>query len=224
MNSLSGIPSAGAKRRSEEPSHANMKYLIALLFIVLGAPVLMAQSKDQPAATTRHIASWTADKREYRVGDVITVLLSEATIASATKSQSGSDQQTRKNDLGLAPPKIGTTALPSIDAAMNMDKNASSKQDGGASRAVNFKGDISVRVIAVDKSGQIQVKGAKMVDVDKNKQSLNFTGWIRPEDVSPDNVVSSQRVADATLTYQLSGDIGKTRGGLVGRILNVFWP
>jgi hypothetical protein len=31
-------------------------------------------------------------------------------------------------------------------------------------------------------------------------------------------------VADAQLTYKLSGDIGKTRGGIVGRLLNVFWP
>jgi flagellar L-ring protein precursor FlgH len=89
---------------------------------------------------------------------------------------------------------------------------------------VNFKGDISVRVVAIDKTGQVQVKGTKVVDVDKNKQTLNFTGWVRPQDVSMDNVVTSDRVADAALTYQLTGDIGKTRGGLVGRLLNVFWP
>lgn len=195
--------------------------LIVSCLVVL--PAMLRAQSDQPSAK-RHIASWTADRREYVVGDVITVMLSEITVATATKSQSGSDQQTRKNGLGLAPPKIGTTALPSIDASMSTDKNASSKQDGAAQRGVNFRGDISVRVVAVDKNGQIQVKGSKIVDVDKNKQTLNFTGWIRPQDVAPDNTVLSERVADASLTYQLSGDIGKTRGGLVGRILNVFWP
>jgi flagellar L-ring protein precursor FlgH len=201
----------------------SVKFVIAAAGLVFGARVLLAQGKDD-AAPARHLSSWTSDRHEFKVGDVITVLLSEATIASATKSQSGSDQQTRKNDLGLEPPQIGTAALPSIQATMNMDKNATSKQDGGASRAVNFKGDISVRVVAVDKSGLIQVKGTKLVDVDKNKQALNFSGWVRPEDISTDNVVASQRVADASLTYQLTGDIGKTRGGLIGRILNVFWP
>lgn len=201
-------------------THSRLALSICLL--ALGAPMLMAQS-DQPAAK-RHIASWTADRREYAVGDVITVMLSEITVATATKSQSGSDQQTRKNDLGLAPPKVGTSALPEIDATMSMNKNASSKQDGAAQRGVNFRGDISVRVVSVDKNGQIQVKGSKVVDVDKNKQTLNFSGWIRPEDVAPDNTILSERVADAALTYQLSGDIGKTRGGLVGRLLNVFWP
>jgi flagellar L-ring protein precursor FlgH len=79
-------------------------------------------------------------------------------------------------------------------------------------------------VIAVDKTGQLQIKGTKVVDVDKNKQTLNFAGWVRPEDITPQNLVESERVADANITYELSGALGKTRGGIVGRILNVFWP
>lgn len=199
------------------------KFAISLMCLVIGAPMLLAQdNKDQQP--TRRLASWTSDKREYQVGDVITVLVSEATLATATKSQSGSDQQTRKNGVGIHPPLIGTTALPSIDADMSMDKNASSKQSGDAQRNVNFKGNITVRVVAVDKTGLLQIKGNKVVDVDKNKQTLNLAGWVRPEDVSNDNLVISERIADAQLTYALSGDLGKTRGGIIGRLLNVFWP
>jgi flagellar L-ring protein FlgH len=206
----------------------SLRFMLSLLALVFGAPMLLAQSaqsKDQNAAPVRRIASWTADRREYAVGDVITVLLSEATIATATKSQTGSDQQTRKNGMAIEPPKVGPlTNLPSLDGSRSMDKNAASKQNGDAKRGVNFRGDISVRVVAIDKSGQIQVKGTKVVDVDKNKQSLNFSGWVRPEDISTANLVASERVADAQLTYELSGAIGKTRGGIIGRLLNVFWP
>jgi len=198
--------------------------LFAFTFLLLSAPMLLAQAKDQSTAAPRHLTSWTADRREYQVGDVITVLVSDATLASATKSQSGSDQQSRKNGLGITPPKIGETTLPSIDASMTMGKNASSTQSGDAKRNLSFRGDISVRVVAVDKTGLLQVKGLKVVDVDKNKQTLNLTGFIRPEDVTPENLVQSERIADAQLTYELSGDLGKTRGGIIGRLLNVFWP
>src|SRR4051812_17427805 len=92
-------------------------YTLTLTLLILAAPMLHAQAKDQPAAAPRHLTSWTADRREYQVGDVITVLVSDATLATATKSQSGSDNQTRKNGLGITPPKIGTTALPTIDAS-----------------------------------------------------------------------------------------------------------
>lgn len=200
-----------------------LKYALSLLPLLFGAPMVLAQAKDQ-AAAPRRLMSWTADRREYQVGDVITVLVTEATLATATKSQTGTDQQSRANDVAITPPKLGTSALPSIAADMSMDKTASSKQSGDAKRGVNFRGDISVRVVAVDKTGLLQVKGTKLVDVDKNKQSLTFSGWVRPEDVSPQNFLDSERVADAALTYSLTGDIGKTRGGLIGRLLNVFWP
>jgi flagellar L-ring protein precursor FlgH len=200
------------------------RFPISLILLILSAPMLLAQSKDQQPTPTRHLMSWTADRREYQVGDVITVLVTDATLASATKSQSGSDNQSRKNGFGIVPPKIGTTALPAIDAAMTDNKTASSSQSGDAKRNLSFRGDISVRVIAVDKTGQLQIKGTKVVDVDKNKQTLNFAGWVRPEDITPQNLVESERVADANITYELSGALGKTRGGIVGRILNVFWP
>jgi flagellar L-ring protein precursor FlgH len=199
------------------------KYALSLCFLLLATPVLIAQSKDQQPAT-RRLTSWTADRREYSVGDIITVLVSDVTLASATKSQSGSDQTTRKNGFDIVPPKVGESSLPTLDATLSTDKNAQSKQTGDAKRNLSFQGDISVRVTQVDKNGLLQIKGTKVVDVDKNKQTLNFTGWVRPEDISAQNLVASERVADASLTYSLSGALGKTRGGLVGRLISVFWP
>lgn len=203
-----------------------VQVVLAIAAAVFSAPALAAQSKDkdQPSRPSRHLMSWTADRREYNVGDIITVLVSEATLASATKSQTGSDQTTRKNDMAIDPPKVGTSALPSIDATLSTGKNSSSKQTGDASRTTNFRGDISVRVVSVDKNGLLQIKGSKLVDVDKNKQTLDLTGWVRPEDITTDNLVASERVADAQLTYSLSGQLGKTRGGIIGRIVSVFWP
>lgn len=203
--------------------HRSTPLALATLCLLLNAPVVLAQSKDQQGPS-RRLTSWTSDRREYSVGDVITVLVTEATLATATKSQTGSDQQTRKNALGLTPPKVGTSALPSIDADMSTSKNSQSSQSGDAKRGVNFRGDISVRVVSIDKTGLLQIKGMKMVDVDKNKQALNLTGWVRPEDISTANYVTSERVADANLTYTLNGDIGKTRGGMIGRLISVFWP
>jgi len=199
------------------------KYVLPIAFLVLATPILLGQSKDQQAPA-RRLTSWTSDRREFTVGDIITVLVSDVTLASATKSQSGSDQQTRKNGLDIEPPKVGTSALPTVNATLSTDKNASSKQTGDAKRNLSFQGDISVRVLSVDKNGLLQIKGHKVVDVDKNKQTLEFSGWVRPEDISPTNVVASERVADVSLTYQLSGALGKTRGGIVGRLINVFWP
>jgi flagellar L-ring protein precursor FlgH len=199
----------------------NMPMVLVMLALI--APMLLAQNSDQSGR--RRISSWTSDRREYEVGDVITVLVSEATLASATKSQTGTDQQSRKNDMGIDLPKVGPlSSLPNIDGTMSTGKSSSSKQSGNATRGVNFRGDISVRVVEIDKRGQLKLQGTKSVDVDKNRQKLEFSGWVRPEDIGKDNIVASERVADVALTYQLNGDIGKTRGGIIGRLLSVFWP
>src|SRR5258705_10481160 len=74
----------------------SLNLAISLFYLASSAPMVLAQSnkdKDEPTAK-RRIMSWTADRREYAVGDVITVLVSEATLATATKSQTGTDQQT----------------------------------------------------------------------------------------------------------------------------------
>ena len=84
---------------------------------------------------------------------------------------------------------------------------------------------MSVRIVAVDSTtGLLQVKGAKLVDVDRNKQEVTFTGWVRPQDVSPQNTVESFRVADAQLLYTAKGGLGKPKGGILGRILGMVWP
>ena len=214
---LSSRATRGAALRS-----AATKGISILALHLLAAPIAVAQSRDNEGQ--RRLSSWTSDRREYQVGDVITVLVTEVTLATATKSQTGVDQQTRANDLGISPPKIGTSNLPSIDADMSMNKSSASKQSGDAKRGSTFRGDISVRVVNIDKNGLLQIKGSKTVDVDKNKQQLNFSGWVRPEDINVQNLVASERVADATLTYSLSGNLGKTRGGIIGRLITVFWP
>jgi flagellar L-ring protein precursor FlgH len=180
-------------------------------------------AKDQPPPIPR-LASYTADRRAYAVGDVITVRLNESTIASASKEQDGSDQQTRENDLSFQPPSSGLATTPAIAATLTTDKNGSSTQSGAAQRNVTFQGDITVRVDSIDKRGVLHVKGQKVVDVDQNKETLTFTGSIRAQDVNPKNIIESNRVADAHLAYGVAGALGKTRGGLLSRILTSIWP
>ena len=198
----------------------------ALIAALLALPVFMraqtpAASAGTPAAADsmrpRARGSWTSDRRDFAVGDIITVLVDETTLASANKGQSGSDQQSR--DMGFTVP-VGP--FPEMNITTN--KSASSTQNGRASRNVSFKGQMTVRVTKVEPTGVLEIKGARTVDVDKNKQQLTLTGFVRPQDVSRDNMVVSARIADAQLLYSLSGDMGATRGGIIGRLASVFWP
>lgn len=164
--------------------------------------------------------SWTADRRDFAVGDIITVLVDENTAASANKVNSATDRKSRKMDFDatLPPPAAGKSA------GIESSNNGESRQNGEATRRNQFVGEISVKVVAIGKDGNLQIKGSKTVDVDKNKQVMTLSGWLRPQDVSTTDVAQSSRVADAQLVYTAQGSLGKPKTGIITRVLGVVWP
>jgi flagellar L-ring protein FlgH len=192
------------------------RIMLAAALLVLPA-LASAQTPSDSLGQRPVRRSWTGDRREYSVGDILTVLVDESTLASANKGQTASDAQSR--DLGLNAPNVV-----SADVKLGTNKGSSSRQSGQATRDLRFRGEMTVRVVKVDANGVLEIKGLRTVDVDKNKQQLTLTGFVRPQDVSQTNMVASARIADAQLLYTLSGDLGGTRGGIIGRLISVFWP
>jgi flagellar L-ring protein FlgH len=206
--------------------------LLILAALLLGAPAVHAQPAAQPAQPPAANApadsalpplpvrqSWISDRRNFAVGDVITVLVDDYTISTAIKDNVASD--TRRKNLGI------TVRLPSSGSKSGgLDaRNDSDTQQRGALRRENrFQNELSVRVVATGDNGLLQVRGNKNITVDKAQQNVVFEGWVRAQDVSPQNLVESYRVADATLSYNSPGPLGKTKSGLFTKILGLFLP
>jgi flagellar L-ring protein precursor FlgH len=211
-------------------------FLSALAFGLLAAGPLAAQAATgAPSTAPRGLSampptdstpvrrpprSWTADRRDFAVGDIITVVVDENTAASANKANVASDRKSRKMgfDATLPPP------APAKSAGIESSNDGESRQNGQATRGNNFTGEISVKVVAIGKDGNLQIKGSKTVDVDKNKQVMTLTGWLRPQDVSTTDYAESSRVAEAQIVYTAQGSLGKPKTGILTRILGVVWP
>ncbi len=198
--------------------------------LLITAPFVRAPLAAQPAATQPPAAanapavakprreSWTSDRRDFVVGDLITVLIDDYTIATAVKENTATDARTR--DLSLDAKFAAMSKGGGLDS-----KNSADQQQRGSSRRENrFQNEMSVRVVAVAPNGLLQLKGAKNIDVDKSGQNIVFTGWVRPQDVSMSNIVESNRVADAQLGYVSPGPLGKPAQGIVSKILGGLWP
>ncbi len=211
--------------------------LVVLAFTVAAASTLAAQAKPAGAAAAprgpsamppadstqtarRAPRSWTSDRRDFAVGDIITVLVDESTAASANKQNVATDQKRRKMGFDATMP----APAPGKNVGISSSNDGDSRQDGRATRGNNFVGEISVKVVAIGKDGNLQVKGSKTVDVDKNKQTMTLSGWLRPQDVSSTDFAESARVADAEIVYQAQGSLGKPRSGILTRVLGVVWP
>jgi flagellar L-ring protein precursor FlgH len=180
-----------------------------------GAAATTAATK--PVATGR--ASWTSDRRNFVVGDIITLLVDDYTISTAVKDNLASDQRNRALGVTVRIPNQGSKS-----AGIDSRNDASQQQRGQQRRENRFQSEMSVRVVAIGENGLLQIRGTKIIDVDKSKQDIVFTGWIRAQDVNSQNMVESYRVADAELGYASPGSLGKPKQGILTRIIGAIWP
>jgi len=180
------------------------------------APASAAPAPASPAIKPRD--SWMADRRAFIVGDIVTVLIDDYTISTAVKENVATDNRTRGLSVNARLPTSGK--IVGLDARNSADQ----QQRGQARRENRFQNEMSVRVVAVGPNGLLQVKGTKNIDVDNAMQAIEFTGWIRAQDISTSNMVESSRVADAKIGYASPGPLGKPKQGMVTKILGALWP
>lgn len=163
-------------------------------------------------------SSWTADKRDYVVGDLLTVLIDDYTISTAVKEDLATDTRTRGLSLDAR--------MPSSNKSVGIDTRNTADQTkrGQARRENRFQNEMSVRVVAIGPNGVLQVKGSKKIDVDKAQQDIVFTGYVRAQDITASNVVESSRVADISIGYASPGPLGKPKQGMLTKVLGALWP
>jgi flagellar L-ring protein precursor FlgH len=162
--------------------------------------------------------------RRFGPGDVITVILNEAT--QAARSATANVSRGATND--VVPQGI-TNRLPGISRSLtgiNLNQaNVESKGEGAADQSASLSGSITVSVLEVQPNGNLVVRGEKRLSLTQGTEVIQVSGIIRPEDVAPNNTVQSRRLADASFTYQGGGELGSvTRAGWGTRAILKYWP
>ncbi len=167
---------------------------------------------------------WQARRREYRVGDVITVLLNESTQAARTLNNETSREST--NDVvpqGLSD-QLGAL-VPSTRGLKTDGGKITNKGTGVADQQASLTGSIAVTVVEVQANGNLVIRGEKKVALSEGGEVIQVAGIIRPEDVSAINTVQSRRLANAQIAYKGTGDLANaTRAGWGTSMLYKFWP
>ncbi len=165
-------------------------------------------------------APLTSGTRASQVGDVLTVVLVER--MQATKSNSA--KTGRDGGIGLTPPTTGPLAL-FKSSDINMSGNSSFTGKGEAEQSNALSGEVSVTVMAVRANGTMLVRGEKALTLNRGDEHVQLSGIVRASDISPDNRVSSTRIADARITYTGKGEIARaSRQGWLQRFFSMVSP
>ncbi len=165
-----------------------------------------------------------SDVKANRVGDMITIILSES--MQASKSASTAASKDGSVDTGT-PQLFGVTVTRNSDAVLsNSWETAQSFEGSGSSSQSNqLSGSITVTVAEVYPNGNLYVRGEKWLTLNQGKEYVQVTGIIRQADISTDNSVPSSKVADARITYSGTGTVADSnRPGVISRLLMKFWP
>ncbi|MEM6988381.1 MAG: flagellar basal body L-ring protein FlgH [Pseudomonadota bacterium] len=164
------------------------------------------------------------DLKAYRVGDVLTVVLSEDTSAEMRSTTT-----TKKDDnasLGIT--NFLGNQYTSLDSplAVQSDNSRSFSGTGNSSQSNSLDGQITVTVHQVLPNGNLLIRGEKRVTINRGIEFLQLSGIVRPEDVNAQNQVSSVRIADTQITYSSRGIVGDSNtAGWGSRIFNSpWWP
>ncbi|MBX9795377.1 flagellar basal body L-ring protein FlgH [Sphingomonas sp.] len=157
--------------------------------------------------------------RAKRVGDPLTIVLVERTLASKT-SRSQLDSQ---GNAAIIPPAAGPLAL--APEAARAGGNRLFRGQGQADQSNSLSGELSVTVAAVYPNGTMLVQGTKRVVLNRGDEFMQIRGLVRMADVDIDNRVASTRVADAQIEYTGRGDVARAaRQGWLSRFFSVVSP
>lgn len=163
--------------------------------------------------------------RARHEGDIITVFLLENTNASknATLQQMKNETNTVTNKLFLGRPiSLGS------GYSMDFDLNNQRQFNGSAQAVQNNKlaGSISVTVAKVLANGNLVIQGEKWVKINQGEEYVRLSGIVRPQDVTGDNSITSDRVANARISYGGTGQVNNTNAqGWLARIMwGPFFP
>ncbi|WP_448581089.1 flagellar basal body L-ring protein FlgH [Thermaurantiacus sp.] len=159
------------------------------------------------------------DRKAARVGDLLTIVLVERTIAEKAASQTGQRNAQRTIDL---------TGLPQTDAferALSGGSESSFEGRGATQQSNRLSGEFTVTVTDVLANGTLRVAGDRRLWLTRGEEQVQLTGLVRPEDVGPDNRVLSTRVADAVIRYAGTGEVAaQARQGWFARFFDRITP
>lgn len=158
------------------------------------------------------------DKKAFKIGDVLTVIVSE----TASASHSAGVQAKKSSSAGVSWGSQRSRLSPFGDFGVGGKEDAAGA--GKSVRSGALSGRITVRVTEVLPNGNLVISGNRVITVNDEKQVMEIAGIVRPEDVSAENSVHSTLVADAQIKYNGKGEIAeKARLGLFSRLLSMLW-
>ncbi len=174
--------------------------------------------------------SLLGDRRAVKRGDILTVVIEideEAQIQNSSERQrSGAESLGIPNFFGI-PERIneGITDGASLDEAVDFSSTSRSAGDGSVRRSEELTLRVAATVVDVLPNGVLAIEGVQEVRVNFELRELLVSGYVRPEDISRQNQITYDKIANARISYGGRGQITDVQQPRIGQqLLDVILP
>lgn len=208
--------------------------------------ILMARIEANAESLWRNQNMFT-DRRARQVGDIVTIIIVEKATATqgATNERArtisiGGSSNANLDATGSvtnATADAGAYTTPGVESTggkvatflnnilsyiplfgASISGGSTYKSENASTRSDALNARISVVVDEIDENGNLILKGSKTVNINSEDQLIEIRGRVRADDITPENTVSSDLIADASIKF--NGEIAYAGSGFFGNIWN----
>lgn len=198
-----------------------MKHLIPILLFCSAS--IPAQSLHALAAQRGKVRGLITTLSARGRGDLLTIVIREehkVTNEDKVDRAKNSSLALRLESFDISPGAFGGV-LPDLDIRSNQTQKGQAKQEKDS----NFEARIAVVVRDVLQNGVLVVSGKRTIKIDDEEKTLMISGLVNIQNITSDNTVPSDKVADAKVSITGKGtNTQYVEKGPVGRIIETaFW-
>jgi len=168
------------------------------------------------------------DHRLWRAGDLVTIDIAQNASASTDDNSQLQRQASTDNSVSAfmgVPLTFGHHAGQQFSPSFKTSDNTNFKGKGQTSASNQVQGQVTAVVTRVEANGILALRGRTDVNISGDVRSIDITGYARPQDIGPDNTVSSNDLANMNVQYVGQGPMQTAHHvPWLQNILNKYWP
>jgi flagellar L-ring protein precursor FlgH len=169
------------------------------------------------------------DQRAKQIGDILTVVVTisdKAEIDNKTeKSRQDSSGSGAGGALGTAIDRIFLPADMSASDLASVNSSATFEGEGKVDREEILQTRVAAVVLQVLPNGNFVIEGKQEVRVNFEVRELIVAGIVRPEDISSENTIASEKIAEARIGYGGRGQITDVQQPRYGsQVMDILLP
>ncbi|HSW50060.1 MAG TPA: flagellar basal body L-ring protein FlgH [Bryobacteraceae bacterium] len=193
-----------ASKKPAQPNSALERYLLEAEGQTSGTAGAAAPGSVWSASG--RLSDMARDLRASQQDDLVTILVVERASAVAKGSTKSARASSASNSIGA----LGglTRAAGPLANLARLSGDSQLSGEGSTSRETVLSTTLSARVTQVLPNGALVVEGTKTVQVNAEQQVVTVRGVVRPTDLTPGNVVQSDRVAYLEVRINGKGVVG----------------